>query len=169
VTSGVSTPARLLIGMLSDLPILSPLTVFQLSTGSLVLTFFMWPLVRSGAIPMYLWAAAFGFANGAAQGGFVAAVASRSLAPDPRTLGARMGVVCGVIAFATLAGPPIAGAILDSSAAEGPAQYLGVQLWSGSVELLALAVLGAMAWSVRRRSRAAVTAAQENKTVVMVA
>lgn len=162
VTSGISTPARLLIGALADLPAFSPMGVYVLSVGSLATTFLAWPAVRAGLVPMYLWAAAFGVANGAAQAGFIAGVAAPALAPDPRSLGARMGVACGVIALATLAGPPVAGAILDRTPGAGtPAQYLGVQLWSGGVEVLALGVLGFLAWYLYKRGNAAKQAVAE--------
>ncbi|KAI1856164.1 hypothetical protein JX265_011879 [Neoarthrinium moseri] len=140
LTNAVSTPARVLIGYAGD-ALVGPLNAYLFSVLSLALVLFSWAAVQS-AVAMYVWAAAFGVANGAVQGAFLGALAS--LVFDPRQMGSRFGLVCGFLAFATLAGPPIAGAILDSSAGN----YLGAQIWSGAVEILAVVVLLVCKFSV---------------------
>ncbi|KAK3110905.1 hypothetical protein LTR53_014334 [Teratosphaeriaceae sp. CCFEE 6253] len=51
--------------------------------------------------------------------------------PDPKVLGARLGMAQGLGSIASLIGGPIAGALLGVGG--GPNQYLGAQLFSGLV------------------------------------
>jgi MFS family permease len=80
---------------------------------------------------MYVFAVFFGLAVGAAQGLFAGSLAS--LTKDPRKMGTRFGMVCTIVAFASLAGPPTAGAIIDKSGG----RYLWAQVWAGLVIVLA--------------------------------
>ena len=50
-------------------------------------------------------------------------------------MGTRFGMVFSIIAFATLAGPPTAGALIQSD----DGSFLGAQVWAGTV-----AVIGAL-------------------------
>ena len=138
ITNGASTLSRILVGFLAD-DYIGPMNTYILSVATLAISFFTWIAVTS-ATGMYVWAAGFGVTSGAAQGAFVGALAS--LTDDPQKLGTRLGMVCGLLAFATLSGPPTAGAILGAS--EG--WYGWAQLWAGVVEVLATIVLGAARW-----------------------
>lgn len=138
ITNGASTVSRILIGYLADNS-LGPMNAYIVSVATLAASFFTWIAVTSGT-GMYVWAAGFGVTSGAAQGAFVGALAS--LTVDPQRLGTRLGMVCGLLAFATLSGPPTAGAILGAS--EG--WYGWAQIWAGVVEVLATVVLGAARW-----------------------
>lgn len=57
--------------------------------------------------------------------------------PDPKVLGARMGMAQGLGSIASLIGSPVAGA-LSQVGVKGPNErnYLGLQLWAGLVMLL---------------------------------
>ncbi|KAL2017582.1 hypothetical protein VTK56DRAFT_1955 [Thermocarpiscus australiensis] len=128
ITSGMSVPARPLVGWLAD-RYLGPINMYTFHTLLLGCLVFAWTGVstRTG---MYVFAVFFGLANGAAQGLFGGALAS--LTKDPRKFGTRFGMVCTVVAFATLAGPPTAGAIIDKSGG----RYLWAQVWGGLVMVL---------------------------------
>ena len=91
-------------------------------------TSFLWIAILS-APAMYAYAILFGLANGGAQGVWIGALTT--VASDPAKMGERFGMVCTVTAFATLAGPPTAGAVVDK------AGWLGGQMWAGVVILLA--------------------------------
>ena len=84
----------------------------------------------------------FGLANGAAQGVFVGSLAQ--LTPDVRKMGTRFGMVCTIVGFASLAGPPTAGVIIDQSGGS----YVWAQVWAGLVLLLGGAALTASRCSV---------------------
>lgn len=79
---------------------------------------------------MYVFSVFLGMANGAAQGIVLGALAS--LTADPRKMGVRFGMVATFSGVATLAGPPMAGAIIDSTGG----RYLWAQIWAGGVLLV---------------------------------
>ncbi|KAK7935672.1 major facilitator superfamily domain-containing protein [Apiospora marii] len=142
LTNAVSTPARVLIGWIADNH-LGPFNTYILSVASLAATLFGWTAVTN-APGMYVWAAAFGITNGAAQAAYVGAIAG--LTKDPKRIGIRIGMVFGIISFAVLAGPPTAGSIIDATGGT----YHWAQVWGGSVELLAVVILMAGRWFVAR-------------------
>ena len=69
------------------------------------------------------------------QGVFVGALAS--LTEDPQKMGTRFGMVATVVGFATLAGPPTAGAIIDQS----DGSFLWAQIWGGTVTAVGFGTL----------------------------
>lgn len=142
VTNAVSTPARVFIGWVAD-NLLGPFNTYILSVASLAATLFAWTAVTN-APGMYVWAAAFGITNGAAQAAYVGAIAG--LTKDPKRIGIRIGMIFGMISFAVLAGPPTAGSIIDATGGT----YQWAQVWGGSVELLAVVILMAGRWFVAR-------------------
>ncbi|KAK3378371.1 major facilitator superfamily domain-containing protein [Podospora didyma] len=123
ITNGMSIPSRPVVGFLAD-RVLGPINTYIMATMFLGCMIFAWTGVetREG---MYIFSVFFGLANGAAQGVFVGSLAS--LTKDPRKMGTRFGMVCTTVAFATLAGPPTAGAIIDRSGGK----YLWAQIWAG--------------------------------------
>lgn len=76
---------------------------------------------------MYLFSACFGIAISANQATFVPSLAS--LTDNPQKMGIRFGMVETISSFATLAGPPTAGAIIDRCGGD----YYWAQIWGGSV------------------------------------
>ena len=87
---------------------------------------------------MYAFAVMYGLATGATQGIFVGSLAS--LTKDLSKTGTRFGMVCSILAFASLTGPPIAGGLIQNDGGG----YLSAQVWGGTVVVLgALTVAGA--------------------------
>lgn len=87
-----------------------------------------WMAVHS-VTGMYIWAAAYGFTAGGTQSLFPAGLTS--LTSDIRKTGVRMGMVFTLNSFATLTGPPIAGAIITASGGK----YYGAQAFAGTTML----------------------------------
>lgn len=83
-----------------------------------------WTAVRDGGAGSIAFAAAYGFATGGLTSLPPAVVAT--LVPDLGVHGTWLGMVSMTNAFASLSGPPIAGALL-----EGAGGFLGVQLFAG--------------------------------------
>ncbi|KAM4056084.1 major facilitator superfamily protein [Hirsutella rhossiliensis] len=125
ITNALGIPTRPLAGYLANNH-LGPINVFTLSTVLLCGVVFGWMGVATRTT-MYVYSVMFGVAVSANQGTFVAALAS--LTEDPRKMGIRFGMVETVCSFATLAGPPTAGAIIDRSGGE----YRLAQVWGGVV------------------------------------
>lgn len=117
------------MGYLAD-NVTGPINAFCVGMVWLGCMVFVWIGVttRTG---MYVFAVFFGLANGACQGTFVGANAS--LTKDPRKMGTRFGMISSMCAFASLAGAPTAGAIIDRSGGS----FLGAQIWGGTIFLLA--------------------------------
>lgn len=136
ISNALGIPTRPLAGLLADRH-LGPINVYCLFLTCFAATLFGWTAVttRTG---MYVFAAFYGTAAGAAQGIFVGALAS--LTTDPRKMGTRFGMVSTLLGLATLAGPPTAGAIIGVSGGD----YKWAQVWGGVVLLLAaMAAAGA--------------------------
>lgn len=77
----------------------------------------------------WAFAVLFGLANGCAQGVWAGALAG-IVGPQHRArLGTRFGMVCTLTAFATLAGPPTATALIQAAGG----RYVGAQVWAGAV------------------------------------
>jgi MFS family permease len=125
IMNGMSVPSRPVTGFLADY-VLGPVNTFAIMTMILAGMVFAWIGIHTRT-DMYVFAVFFGLANGAAQGVYVGALAS--LTKDPRKMGTRFGMVCTVVAFATLAGPPTAGAIIDKDGG----RYIWAQVWAGIV------------------------------------
>ena len=66
-----------------------------------------------------------------------------SLTKDPSKLGVRFGMVCSTLAFASLAGPPTAGALIQSD----NGGFLKAQIWAGAVTISAALFLCAANWT----------------------
>ena len=124
ITNGLGIPSRPVVGFLAD-RYTGPINMFTVNTFILALMIYSWMAVKTKT-GMYIFAVFFGLANGAAQGVFVGALAS--LNNDPRRAGTRFGMVCTLIAFVTLAGPPTAGAIIDATGG----QFTWACVWGGS-------------------------------------
>lgn len=66
-----------------------------------------------------------------------------SLTTDPSKLGVRFGMVCSTLAFASLAGPPTAGALIQSD----NGGFLKAQIWGGTVTIAAALFVFAAKWA----------------------
>jgi len=74
-----------------------------------------------------------------------------SLTTDPSKLGVRFGMVCSALAFASLAGPPTAGALIQSH----NGGFLEAQIWAGTVTISAAFFLCAAYWTQVKSDRLA--------------
>ncbi|KAK4242543.1 major facilitator superfamily domain-containing protein [Achaetomium macrosporum] len=133
ITNGMSVPSRPVAGYLADRHF-GPINLYTFHTLVLGCLIFAWTGVKTRT-GMYVFSVFYGLAVGAAQGLFSGALAS--LTKDPRKMGTRFGMVCTIVAFASLAGPPTAGAIIDKSGG----RYLYAQVWGGLVIVLASLIL----------------------------
>jgi len=72
--------------------------------------------------------------------------------PDPKVLGARMGMAQAIGSIASLVGSPIAGALVAVGSRNGKTSYLGLQLFSGLVMVLGgCQLVGLRALLLKRR------------------
>lgn len=138
ITNALGIPSRPVAGYVAD-HFLGPINTFIINTLMLGLMDFGWVGVTTKT-GMYVFSVFFGLANGACQGVFVGALAS--LTKDPQKMGTRFGMVATLAGFATLAGPPTAGAIIDHS----NGNYLLAQIWGGTVIILGGLTVAAARW-----------------------
>ncbi|KAI0506270.1 MFS monocarboxylate transporter [Xylaria bambusicola] len=141
ITNALGIPGRILPGFIATY-YLGPINTAIPTATVVAIVLFLWPVVAHEKIPLYVFAAAYGFVASAIQSLF--AVGLAALTTDLSRLGTRMGMVFSVVAFASLTGVPIAGAIIEASGG----RYLGAQLWAASITLL-----GAVALLVARVSK----------------
>ncbi|KAF7557878.1 hypothetical protein G7046_g5939 [Stylonectria norvegica] len=127
IINGMGIPARPIVGYLAD-NVLGPVNIYAISMASLGIMVYAWTGVKTRT-GMYVFSVFFGLANGASQGTYVGANAS--LTKDPSKMGTRFGMIATLCGFATLAGPPTAGAIIDRSGGD----FFYAQIWGGSVIL----------------------------------
>ncbi|KAI2469253.1 MFS general substrate transporter [Annulohypoxylon bovei var. microspora] len=123
ITNAVAIPARPIFGIIADRYV-GPVNTFGLNCIALGIMAFGWIGVHTRS-DMYAYSVVMGFVNGAAQGIFSSAVSS--FVTDVRKMGTWIGMVFALCGFATLAGPPTMGAIIDASGG----RYIWGQLWAG--------------------------------------
>ena len=141
VINGVGIPGRLIPNHLADR--FGTFNAFVPVSGIAGICVFSWMAVKS-TTALYVWCAFYGMTAGGIQSLFPAGLSS--LTTDLRKAGVRMGMVFTIVSFATLAGPPIAGAIITASGGK----YYGAQAFAGASLLLGM-VLMAAARSVKLR------------------
>lgn len=141
-------PVRPVAGWIAN-NVAGPINTYVVSMFILGAMQFAWIGVTD-RVGMYLFSVFFGVAAAASQCVFIGALAS--LTDDPTKMGARSGIVYLLSAFATLAGPPTAGAIIDRSGGD----YFWAQVWGGmGIAVSACTVAGArycktgMVWKVK--------------------
>ncbi|KAI7775506.1 mfs monocarboxylate transporter [Diaporthe eres] len=135
ITNAAGIPLRPIVGHIADRH-LGPINTFIVAIFVLACMDFAWVCVKTKA-GMYVFSVFLGMANGAAQGIVLGALAS--LTADPRKMGVRFGMVATLSGVATLAGPPMAGAIIDSTGG----RYLWAQIWAGAVLLASSFIIAA--------------------------
>ncbi|KAM0426463.1 hypothetical protein ACHAPT_008154 [Fusarium lateritium] len=145
IINAVGIPSRPLLGYLSD-RWYNPLPTLVVASTFLACMLFVWIPVKSLG-GMYAWVVLYGIATGGTQGIFVGALAS--LTKDPTKMGTRFGMVCSVLAFATLAGPPTAGGIIESM----KGSFVGAQGWAGAVTATGTLFIAAALWADKKASR----------------
>ncbi|OTB09045.1 hypothetical protein M426DRAFT_316339 [Hypoxylon sp. CI-4A] len=148
VTNALGIPGRVLPGL--GARFIGPLNTAIPTATSVAIVLYCWPGVQHAHGPLYAWAVVYGLVASAIQSLF--AVSLAALTEDPSQLGTRMGMVFSVVAFATLTGAPIAGAIIQASGGS----YLGAQLWAASSMLLGagalvMARVGRIGWALKKQ------------------
>ncbi|KAI1675625.1 general substrate transporter [Pyrenophora tritici-repentis] len=136
VINAVGIPVRPLLGLVAD-KYFGSLPTLIVSTTFLAIMLFVWIPVRSVS-SLYVYAVFYGLATGATQGSGLA-----SLTTDPSKLGVRFGMVCSALAFASLAGPPTAGALIQVD----NGGFLKAQIWGGTVTICAALFICAAKWT----------------------
>jgi hypothetical protein len=132
VINGVGSFGRIVPNHFADrLGVINMLILAATAAGT---TAVAWTGVRS-ATGLYVWAAFYGTAAGGIQSLFPAGLTS--LTADLRKTGVRMGMVFTIVSFATLAGPPVAGAIVQSMGG----RYWGAQVFAGAAILMGMALM----------------------------
>lgn len=134
LTNALGIPGRVLPGFIAA-RFLGPLNTAIPTAASVALVLYCWPAVRHTHGSLYGFALAYGFVASAIQSLF--AVSLAALTDDLSLLGTRMGMVFTLVAFASLTGSPIAGAILQASGGS----YLPAQMWAASSMLLGAGAL----------------------------
>ncbi|KAH8101283.1 major facilitator superfamily domain-containing protein [Cristinia sonorae] len=130
---------RLFPGILADR--FGPVNMVALFCTLAGITFFCWLSIVSPA-GFVVWVFFYGVVSGAYITLLPACIAQ--FTPDMSTYGARTGLFFGIVSFAALAGPPIAGAILDAGG-QGATHFNNMIYFSGSLTLA-----GAMLFWVAR-------------------
>jgi predicted MFS family arabinose efflux permease len=134
VINGVGIPGRLIPNYLADR--IGVFNAFVPTAGIAAICVFSWMAVKDST-GLYIWCAFYGMTAGGIQSLFPAGLGS--LTTDVRKAGVRMGMVFTIVSFATLAGPPIAGAIITASGGS----YYGAQAFAGAALLLGTALMAA--------------------------
>lgn len=134
VMNGLGIPGRLLPNHIADR--IGALNVFVPAAAVAGICVLCWMAVGSTA-GLYVWCCFYGMAAGGIQSLFPAGLSS--LTTDLRKAGVRMGMVFTIVSFATLAGPPIAGAIITAAAGD----YYGAQAFAGATLLLGMVLMAA--------------------------
>ncbi|KAL1836857.1 hypothetical protein VTJ49DRAFT_4590 [Mycothermus thermophilus] len=142
VLNGVGYPGRLVPNHLADRA--GTLTMLVPVLGLAGVFVFVWMAVNSTA-GMYVWCVFYGLFAGGVQSLFPAGLSS--LTADPRKAGVRMGMAFTIVSFATLAGPPIAGAIISAQGGN----YHGAQGFAGACLLLGTVLMAAARMAKARR------------------
>ncbi|ORY02732.1 putative monocarboxylate permease [Clohesyomyces aquaticus] len=125
--NAVGIPVRPLLGLVAD-RYFGSLSTLIVSTAFLAIMLFVWMPIRSVS-SLYLFSVFYGLA---------------SLTTDPSKLGVRFGVVCSTLAFASLVGPPTAGALIQSD----NGGFLKAHIYAGTVTISAAPFVCAAKWNL---------------------
>jgi MFS family permease len=124
VINAVGIPGRLIPALISD-RLIGPLSTFIPVVAGASILFYSWIAVDS-ITTLFIFAGIYGFFGGGIQSLFP--TASSSLTHDLQKRGVRMGMMFSIVSFATLTGPPLAGALIQKNNGD----YLYAQIFGGS-------------------------------------
>jgi MFS family permease len=137
--NGVGLPGRLIPNYLAD-RLTGPLNLIAIFAGICSLIMYCWMAVHT--VPgVWVFAIVYGSCAAGVQSLFPATVAS--LTTDPKKAGMRMGMVFSVAGFATLTGPPIAGALIQ----QGKGSYIYAQIFAATAMGAGCVMVGAARWA----------------------
>jgi predicted MFS family arabinose efflux permease len=124
ILNGVGFVSRIIPGYMAD-RWTGPVNMFIMFGFSAGLIIFCWAFVHdhTGLIGFSI---AYGVFAGGIQSLFPASVTT--LTTDMKKAGVRLGMVFSIVSFATLTGPPLAGALIQ----QGHGKYLYAEMWAGA-------------------------------------
>ncbi len=129
IMNGVGIVGRLGTAAVADR--LGPLNMMLPADFACAICCFAWTAVKTPGA-MYAWASVYGIFGGALQSLFPAGITA--LTPDVSKSGLRMGMCFTLVGFSVLAGPPVAGAIVEQMGG----RYEGAQVFAGATLLLGM-------------------------------
>ncbi|KAJ0419606.1 major facilitator superfamily domain-containing protein [Aspergillus carlsbadensis] len=107
-----------------------PICILICSVAGSAIAMFTW--IPATTTPGFIvWSCYWGFLTGVLVTGPTSIISHPALCPDMKMLGTRMGMMWGISSFGSLAGTPIAGALVDLSDAE----FLRAQIFAGCLML----------------------------------
>ncbi|KAI9372205.1 major facilitator superfamily domain-containing protein [Aspergillus egyptiacus] len=107
-----------------------PICVLISCIAGSAIAMFTW--IAATSTPGFIvWACYWGFLTGVIVTAPTSIISHPALCPDMKMLGTRMGMMWGISSFGSLAGTPIAGALVDLS----EAQFLRAQIFAGCLML----------------------------------
>ncbi|KAL3466970.1 major facilitator superfamily domain-containing protein [Aspergillus heterothallicus] len=112
-----------------------PICILICSVAGSAIAMFTW-IPATNTPGFIVWACYWGFLTGVLVTGPTSIISHPALCPDMKMLGTRMGMMWGISSFGSLAGTPIAGALVDLS----DAQFLRAQIFAGCLMLGAVAL-----------------------------
>ncbi|KAL4892875.1 major facilitator superfamily domain-containing protein [Aspergillus ambiguus] len=107
-----------------------PIAILSFCTAAAMIAIFTWIAVSNTA-GFIVWACYWGFLSGVLVTAPTSIVAHPTFCPDSNYLGTRMGMMWGISSFGSLAGTPIAGALVDLD----KANFLRAQIFGGCMML----------------------------------
>ncbi|TLD19348.1 MFS general substrate transporter [Venturia nashicola] len=124
VINASGIPGRMISGLLAD-RYFGPLNVIIPFMAIAGLLLYCWIAITSIA-SFYVWVAVYGFFAGGCQSLFQASASSFA---TPANAGVRIGMVCTIVSFACLSGPPIGGKLVEDAGGA----YLQAQIFGATV------------------------------------
>jgi MFS family permease len=145
--NAVGIPGRIIPAVIAD-GYMGPIKILVPFTFASSIILFAWISVTSlsGLLPFTI---LYGLFGAGVQGLFPSALAS--LSDDPKQNGVRMGMILSIAGLGSLAGPPIAGALIS---ADGGG-FLYAQIFTGATMIAAAVILTLdqlIAWKMSRRA-----------------
>jgi MFS family permease len=140
ILNGSGIPGRIVPAFLAD-KVLGTVNTYILIILFTSATLLCWPLVAS-TTSLVIWAMVYGFCAGGAT--FLMQASVASLTKGQKETGVKSGMAFGVVAFASLLGGPVGGALIrvgEASRGEGRDGYLVMQVVTGSVVLMGCGML----------------------------
>ena len=93
---------------------------------------------------LYTFAAIYGSGSAVVQALWPAIIGKCSKEPDLKKAGVRMGMAFTIVSFASLTGPPLAGALIQSMGGN----YIGANIWAGTSFMVGGCLLIATRWAL---------------------
>ena len=147
--NAVGIPGRIIPAIIAD-GYMGPMKILLPFVFASSIILYAWISVTSlsGLLPFSI---LYGLFGAAVQGLFPSALAN--LTDDPKQKGVRMGMILSIAGLGSLAGPPIAGALVSADGGE----FLYAQIFSGTMMMGGAVILSLdqlVAWRMSRHSAA---------------